>query len=64
MTNLDDDKNQLAPRPQRRWWRILLLSGTGVGILGLVGAVAARVEDRDLAPGDLSVHRVGIARFT
>jgi len=51
MTNSDDDKKQLAPHPQRRWWRILLLSGTGVGILGLVGAVAAREWVREkLAP--------------
>ncbi|MEG4092436.1 translocation/assembly module TamB domain-containing protein [Microcoleus sp. Pol12B4] len=38
MTNSDDNKNQLAPRPHRRWWRLLLLSGTGLGILALVGA--------------------------
>jgi len=51
MTNSDDDKKQLAPHPQRRWWRILLLSGTGVGILGLVGVVAAREWVREkLAP--------------
>jgi translocation and assembly module TamB len=51
MTNSDDDKKQLAPRSGRRWWRILLVSGTGVGILGLVGAVAARewVQEK-LAP--------------
>ncbi|MEG4804565.1 MULTISPECIES: translocation/assembly module TamB domain-containing protein [unclassified Microcoleus] len=42
MTNSDDDKKQLAPRPGRRWWRLLLLSGTGAGILALLGAVAAR----------------------
>jgi len=51
MTNSDDDKNQLAPRPGRRWWRVLLLSGTGLGILGLVGAVAAQEWVRkNLAP--------------
>ncbi len=51
MTNSDDDKIQLAPRSGRRWWRLLLLSGTGVGILGLVGAVAAREWVREkLAP--------------
>ncbi|MEG4285628.1 translocation/assembly module TamB domain-containing protein [Microcoleus sp. A006_D1] len=42
MTNLDDDKIQLAPRSGRRWWRLLLLSGTGLGLVALVGAVAAR----------------------
>ena len=41
MTNLDDDKNQLAPHRTRRWWRPLLLSGTGLGIVALVGAGAA-----------------------
>ncbi|MEG3939758.1 translocation/assembly module TamB domain-containing protein [Microcoleus sp. S36b_A3] len=51
MTNSDDDKNQLAPRLSRRWWRVLLLSGTGLGILGLVGAVAAQEWVRkNLAP--------------
>ena len=51
MTNSDDDKKQLAPLPGRRWWRLLLLSGTGVGILGLVGAVAAGEWVREkLAP--------------
>ncbi|MBE9188004.1 translocation/assembly module TamB domain-containing protein [Microcoleus sp. LEGE 07076] len=51
MTNSDDDKNQLAARPRRRWWRLLLLSGTGLGIIGLVGAVAAREWVRkNLAP--------------
>ncbi|MCC3593769.1 translocation/assembly module TamB domain-containing protein [Microcoleus sp. PH2017_28_MFU_U_A] len=51
MTNSDDDKKQLAPRSGRHWWRILLLSGTGVGILGLVGAVAAREwVQKKLAP--------------
>ncbi|MEG3895227.1 MULTISPECIES: translocation/assembly module TamB domain-containing protein [unclassified Microcoleus] len=51
MTNSDDDKNQLPPRPHRRWWRLLLLSGTGAGILALVGAVAAQAWVRDkLAP--------------
>ncbi|MBE9096067.1 translocation/assembly module TamB [Tychonema sp. LEGE 07203] len=51
MANSDDDKNQLAARPGRRWWRVLLLSGTGLGILGLVGAVAAREWVRkNLAP--------------
>ncbi|MEG4419512.1 translocation/assembly module TamB domain-containing protein [Microcoleus sp. LAD1_D5] len=38
MTNSDDNKNQLAPRPHRRWWRLVLLSGTGLGIIALVGA--------------------------
>jgi len=41
MTNSDDDKNQLPPHSARRWWRPLLLSGTGLGILALVGAGAA-----------------------
>ncbi|MEG3861695.1 translocation/assembly module TamB domain-containing protein [Microcoleus sp. herbarium12] len=41
MTNSHDDKNQLLPRPGRRWWRLLLLSGTGLGIVALVGAAAA-----------------------
>ncbi|MEG4345442.1 translocation/assembly module TamB domain-containing protein [Microcoleus sp. A003_D6] len=51
MTNSDDNKNQLPPRPHRRWWRLLLLSGTGVGILALVGAVAAQAWVREkLAP--------------
>ncbi len=51
MTNSDDRKNQLAPRPQRRWWRLLLLSGTGVGILGLVAVALAQAWVRDkLAP--------------
>ncbi|WP_293157618.1 translocation/assembly module TamB [Microcoleus sp. bin48.metabat.b7b8b9.023] len=51
MTNSDDDKKQLAPRSGRHWWRILLLSGTGVGILGVVGAVAAREwVQKKLAP--------------
>ncbi len=51
MTNLDDDKNQLAPRPQRRWWRLLLLSGTGLGVLALVAVAAAQawVQEK-LAP--------------
>ncbi|MGB7892150.1 MAG: translocation/assembly module TamB, partial [Microcoleus sp.] len=38
MTNSDDNKNQLAPHPHRRWWRLVLLSGTGLGIIALVGA--------------------------
>ncbi len=51
MTNSDDDKNQLAPRSGRRWWRLLLLSGTGVGILGLIGAMVAQAWVREkLAP--------------
>jgi translocation and assembly module TamB len=51
MTNSDDRKNQLAPRPQRRWWRLLLLSSTGVGILGLIGAMVAQAWVREkLAP--------------
>ncbi len=41
MTNSDDNKNQLAPHRARRWWRPLLLSGTGLGIVALVGAGAA-----------------------
>ncbi len=41
MTNSDDDKNQLSPHRARRWWRPLLLSGTGLGIIALVGAGAA-----------------------
>ncbi|HSF73048.1 MAG TPA: translocation/assembly module TamB, partial [Microcoleus sp.] len=51
MTNSDDDKNQLAPRPHRRWWRLLLLSGTGLTILGLVGVAVAQAWVREkLAP--------------
>ncbi len=51
MTNSDDRKNQLPPRPQRRWWRLLLLSGTGLGILGLIGAMVAQAWVREkLAP--------------
>ncbi|PSB09121.1 DUF490 domain-containing protein, partial [filamentous cyanobacterium Phorm 46] len=51
MTNSDDNKNQLAPRPQRRWWRLLLLSGTGLGILALVGAaVGYQWVQEKLAP--------------
>jgi len=38
MTNSHDDTNQLAPRPHRRWWRLVLLSGTGLGLIALVGA--------------------------
>ncbi|TAE05228.1 MAG: translocation/assembly module TamB [Oscillatoriales cyanobacterium] len=41
MTNSDDDKNQHAPPRTVRWWRPLLLSGTGLGIVALVGAAAA-----------------------
>ncbi|MCZ0901144.1 hypothetical protein ON021_14685, partial [Microcoleus sp. HI-ES] len=45
------DKNQLAPRPHRRWWRLLLLSGTGLTILGLVGVAVAQAWVREkLAP--------------
>ncbi|MEG5047220.1 translocation/assembly module TamB domain-containing protein [Microcoleus sp. B4-C1] len=51
MTNSDDNKNQLAPRPHRRWWRLLLLSGTGLTILGLVGVAVAQAWVREkLAP--------------
>ncbi|MEG4939125.1 translocation/assembly module TamB domain-containing protein [Microcoleus sp. F4-D5] len=51
MTNSDDNKNQLAPRPHRRWWRLLLLSGTGLSILGLVGVAVAQAWVREkLAP--------------
>ncbi|MEG4576079.1 translocation/assembly module TamB domain-containing protein [Microcoleus sp. N3A4] len=51
MTNSDDNKNQLAPRPHRRWWRLLLLSGTGLGIIALVGAAVAHQWVREkLAP--------------
>ncbi|MEG4274352.1 MULTISPECIES: translocation/assembly module TamB domain-containing protein [unclassified Microcoleus] len=51
MTNSDDDKNQLAPRPHRRWWRLLLLSGTGLGIIALVGVAVAQAWVREkLAP--------------
>ncbi|MEG4226619.1 translocation/assembly module TamB domain-containing protein [Microcoleus sp. N9_B2] len=51
MTNSDDNKNQLAPRPHRRWWRLLLLSGTGLGILALVGAAVGYQWVREkLAP--------------
>ncbi|MEZ2303642.1 MAG: translocation/assembly module TamB domain-containing protein [Microcoleus sp.] len=41
MTNSPDDKNQHAPPRTVRWWRPLLLSGTGLGIVALVGAAAA-----------------------
>ncbi|MDQ2096243.1 MAG: translocation/assembly module TamB domain-containing protein [Tychonema bourrellyi B0820] len=41
MTNSPDDKNQLSSHSARRWWRPLLLSGTGLGIFALVGAGAA-----------------------
>jgi translocation and assembly module TamB len=51
MTNSDDDKNQLAPRPHRRWWRLLLLSGTGLGIIALVATAVGYQWVRDkLAP--------------
>ncbi|MBD1811589.1 translocation/assembly module TamB domain-containing protein [Microcoleus vaginatus DQ-U2] len=51
MTNSDDNKNQLPPRPHRRWWRLLLLSGTGLGILALVGAAVGYQWVREkLAP--------------
>ncbi|MDP8934169.1 MAG: translocation/assembly module TamB, partial [Cyanobacteriota bacterium] len=51
MTNSDKDTNQLAPRPHRRWWRLLLLSGTGLGIIALVGAAVAQAWVRaNLAP--------------
>ncbi|MEG4816622.1 translocation/assembly module TamB domain-containing protein [Microcoleus sp. K5-D4] len=51
MTNSDDNKNQLAPRPHRRWWRLLLLSGTGLGILALVAAAVGYQWVREkLAP--------------
>ncbi|MEG4071150.1 translocation/assembly module TamB domain-containing protein [Microcoleus sp. Pol14C2] len=51
MTNSDDNKNQLAPRPHRRWWRLLLLSGTGLSILALVGAAVGYQWVREkLAP--------------
>ncbi|NJR25435.1 MAG: translocation/assembly module TamB [Richelia sp. CSU_2_1] len=51
MTNSPDDKNQPASLSGRRWWRLLLLSGTGLGILGLVGATVAQAWVREkLAP--------------
>ncbi|MEG4842943.1 translocation/assembly module TamB domain-containing protein [Microcoleus sp. F10-C6] len=51
MTNSDDDKNQLAPRSHRRWWRLLLLSGTGLGIIALVAtAVGYQWVREKLAP--------------
>jgi translocation and assembly module TamB len=52
MTNShDDDTKQLAPRPHRRWWRLVLLSGTGLGIIALVGAAVALAWVREkLAP--------------
>ena len=51
MTNSHDDTNQLAPRPHRRWWRLVLLSGTGLGIIALVGAAVALAWVREkLAP--------------
>ncbi|MEG3880225.1 translocation/assembly module TamB domain-containing protein [Microcoleus sp. herbarium7] len=51
MTNSDDRKNQLAPRPHRRWWRLLLLSGTGASILALIGAAVGYQWVREkLAP--------------
>jgi translocation and assembly module TamB len=51
MTNSRDRKNQPTPSTHRRWWRLLLLSGTGLGILGLIGAAAASWWVREkLAP--------------
>ncbi|MBD0393796.1 MAG: translocation/assembly module TamB, partial [Microcoleus sp. C1-bin4] len=51
MTNSHDDTNQLAPRPHRRWWRLVLLSGTGLGIIALVGAAVGYQWVREkLAP--------------
>jgi len=51
MTNSHDDTKQLAPRPYRRWWRLVLLSGTGLGIIALVGAAVALAWVREkLAP--------------
>jgi translocation and assembly module TamB len=51
MTNSHDDTNQLAPRPHRRWWRLVLLSGTGLSIIALVGAAVALAWVREkLAP--------------
>ena len=51
MTNSHDDTNQLAPRPHRRWWRLVLLSGTGLGLIALVGAAVALAWVREkLAP--------------
>jgi translocation and assembly module TamB len=51
MTNSHDDTNQLAPRPHRRWWRLVLLSGTGLGIIALVGGAVALAWVREkLAP--------------
>ena len=51
MTNSHDDTNQLPPRPHRRWWRLVLLSGTGLGIIALVGAAVALAWVREkLAP--------------
>jgi len=51
MTNSHDDTKQLAPRPHRRWWRLVLLSGTGLGIIALVGAAVALAWVREkLAP--------------
>ena len=51
MTNSHDDTNQLAPRPHRRWWRLVLLSGTGLGLIALVGGAVALAWVREkLAP--------------
>ncbi|MGB8687796.1 MAG: translocation/assembly module TamB, partial [Microcoleus sp.] len=51
MTNSPDRKNQPTPSPGRRWWRLLLLSGTGLGILAFMGLVAAQAWVREkLAP--------------
>jgi translocation and assembly module TamB len=51
MTNSHDDTKQLAPRPHRRWWRLVLLSGTGLGIIALVGGAVALAWVREkLAP--------------
>ncbi|MEG3959062.1 translocation/assembly module TamB domain-containing protein [Microcoleus sp. herbarium2] len=51
MTNSHDDTKQLAPRPHRRWWRLVLLSGTGLGLMALVGAAVALAWVREkLAP--------------
>ncbi|MCU0544274.1 MAG: translocation/assembly module TamB domain-containing protein [Oscillatoriaceae cyanobacterium Prado104] len=51
MANFSDDNNQLVPSAHRRWWRLLLLGGAGLSVLGVLGAVAAAwwVRER-LAP--------------
>ncbi|MGL5064703.1 MAG: hypothetical protein ACRC62_32370, partial [Microcoleus sp.] len=51
MANFPGDKNQLVPSTHRHWWRLLLISGAGLGVLGVLGAVTASWWVREkLAP--------------